>query len=618
MRKQVLTISMIVSLTMILALAGQPPPSVAALPLPPTSDGGIHPLVADQALLWNTFLGGTEWDEGHAVAVDGDGNVYVVGTSDGTWGSPLRSYSGVEDAFVAKLDSSGALQWNTFLGSATGSDFGRAIAVDGAGNVYVAGESLYSWGSPLNGHSQNGHDAFVARLNSSGALQWNTFMGAPLGAYPTERGYAIAVDGAGVYVAGESTSSWGTPVDPFPAPGASENAFVAKLNASGVRLWNNFVGDGNAADRAEAIAVAGARVYLAGYSDDTWGAPIRAHSGDFYGDGFVAQFNSGTGALQWNTFLGGARRDDAYAIAASGADVYVAGASLATWGAPLNPHAGSDKEYDAFVARLNSGGALQWHTFMGAADYEADVARAIAAEGTDVYVAGDSTDTWGTPITPYSDDHDGFAAQLNSSGALQWNAFLGGDDWDEGRAIAVDGTDVLVAGFSNVTYGDWGTPVRPGADSYDGFVAKIGEARPDLSQSRKEVSPTVIEPVGTVMHTLHYTITLANTGNLEASGASLTDNLPAGLTVTSHPTCSDGACGYHSGSHTVTWSGSVDPAASVIINYAGRVSVPIGTEETIVFENTAQVDDGMNPPLTLTAVSTVNPRRIYLPLVMRD
>jgi len=219
---------------------------------------------------------------------------------------------------------------------------------------------------------------------------------------------------------------------------------------------------------------------------------------------------------------------------------------------------------------------------------------------------------------PYADDHDGFAAQLDSSLALQWSTFLGGDYPDEGYAIAANGTDVYLAGSSNVTYGDWGTPIRSGAGSYDAFVAKVGEASPDLSQSSKEVSPTTIEPVGTVVHTLEYDITLVNSGNLVASGASLIDKLPAGLTLTSGPSCpGGGTCDYHVGPHTITWSGNLAPGTSVAINYGGQVSVPIGTKDTIIFENTAQVDDGTNTPIKLTAQSTVNPRRVYLPVTLR-
>ena len=74
------------------------------------------PVVIDPALTWNTFLGGSGDDIGIAIAVDGSGNVYVSGQSNATWGSPVRPYTLDEDAFVAKLNSSGNLIWNTFLG----------------------------------------------------------------------------------------------------------------------------------------------------------------------------------------------------------------------------------------------------------------------------------------------------------------------------------------------------------------------------------------------------------------------------------------------------------------------------------------------------------------------
>ena len=96
-----------------------------------------------------------------ALAVGPIGNVYVTGTSYATWGSPVNAHAGGSDAFIAKLDSDGVLQWNTFTGSSDG-DNGNAIAVDASGNVYVAGysddkNSYMKWG-----------DAFATKLNSSG------------------------------------------------------------------------------------------------------------------------------------------------------------------------------------------------------------------------------------------------------------------------------------------------------------------------------------------------------------------------------------------------------------------------------------------------------------------
>ena len=64
-----------------------------------------------------------------------------------TWGSPVRPYVGFQDAFAAKLNNSGALQWNTFLGGRN-HDAGRGIAVDVSGNVDVMGYSQATWGSP--------------------------------------------------------------------------------------------------------------------------------------------------------------------------------------------------------------------------------------------------------------------------------------------------------------------------------------------------------------------------------------------------------------------------------------------------------------------------------------
>jgi uncharacterized repeat protein (TIGR01451 family) len=193
---------------------------------------------AGTALDYATFLGGRSDDWGFAIAVDGAGHAYLTGitfsadfpTAAGAFDTSLNSRG---DAFVVRLNPTGtALDSATFLGGSS-SEQGYAIAVDGAGNAYVAGVTssadFPTTSGALDTGFNGGSDVFVLRLNAAGtALDYATF----LGGGGSDEGRAIAVDGAGnAYVSGGSFSA------DFPAtPGAfdigydgSDDAFVAKL-----------------------------------------------------------------------------------------------------------------------------------------------------------------------------------------------------------------------------------------------------------------------------------------------------------------------------------------------------------------------------------------------------
>jgi hypothetical protein len=74
-------------------------------------------------------------------------------------------------------------------------------------------------------------------------------------------------------------------------------------------------------------------------------------------------------------------------------------------------------------------------------------------------------------------------AQLSTAGALQWNTFIGGEYSDYGFAVASDDANIYVVGESFVSYGDWGTPIRPGSDSYDAWAVRLGEEPPEYDYS---------------------------------------------------------------------------------------------------------------------------------------
>jgi hypothetical protein len=403
--------------------------------------------------IWHTFLGGVARDWAFAIAADGNRNTYMTGLSAVTWGSPLNPFGGGYDVFVAKLDANGSLLWNTFLGG-SGDDIGYGIAVDTNGNVYVNGFSKTTWGSPIRPYAAL-EDGFVAKLDTNGSLQWNTFLGGP--GYDRGQG-RITVDAAGnSYVTGQSNATWGTPVTPY---AGSWDGYAAKLDTNGALQWSTFVG-GSSNEYGLGIALdTVGNPYVSGYNYAVGGVQ----------DAFVAKLNA-SGALQWNTSFGGPGWDmgSDIVVDASG-NSYVAGRSAAAWGTPVNPFAVGD---DVLVAKLDANGSLLWNTFLGGSGD--DIGSAIAFDTTgNCYVTGESSATWGSPASPFAGGFDAFVARLDTNGSLQFNTFLGGAGGDSGNGLAVDASgDCYVVGWSTMA---WGSPIRSYVGDFDGFVAKISPA----------------------------------------------------------------------------------------------------------------------------------------------
>jgi hypothetical protein len=416
-------------------------------------------LVIDPVLSWNTFLGSSEDDYSHSLTVDTNGFIYVSGASVQTWGTPLNDHNGgAYDAFAAKLDNNGVLQWHTFMGSAD-NDYGFSIALDSSGNVYVTGHSYATWGTPINDHNGGG-DAFITKLNSTGVRQWNTFLGSD----SRDRGTDIVVDASGnICLGGESEATWGTPINDH---NGGTDTFVAMLDSNAVLQWHTFMGSADDDECRDLAVDTDGNLYIAGYSKATWGTPVNPYTGGF--EGFVAKLNS-TGVRQWNTFMGTTDYDncDGVVIDSKGS-VYVAGNSYSTWGTPINPHSGGG---DAFVAKLDGNGVLEWNTFMGSASL-GDGGLAIVLDASEnIYMAGYSYGSWGTPINPHSGSSDVLVVKLNTNGVYLWHTFMGSSVIDTGTDIAADTSgNVYVAGY---TWETWGAPVRPYGGRTDVFAAKI-------------------------------------------------------------------------------------------------------------------------------------------------
>ncbi|MGB2900053.1 MAG: choice-of-anchor D domain-containing protein [Candidatus Acidiferrum sp.] len=217
---------------------------------------------AGSALVYSTYVGGSDDDSGAGIAVDSSGNAYVGGSTRSTnfpTASPLQANckscaNGQGNAFVAKLSAAGStLIYSTYLGGSgngTDGDFGNGIAVDASNNAYVTGFTSspdFPLASPIQatllpqtctfdyyGYTYTipcSNTAFVTRLNPSGsALLYSTYLGASGG--NLEYGRGIAVDGAGnAYVTGRATSNFLlTPGAIQLVSGGGDDTFVAKIS----------------------------------------------------------------------------------------------------------------------------------------------------------------------------------------------------------------------------------------------------------------------------------------------------------------------------------------------------------------------------------------------------
>src|SRR4030095_147650 len=207
-----------------------------------TYEGGTDVFVtklnpAGSTLAYSTYLGAGFFEDCYSIAVDDQGSAYVAGSTESATfpvTSPFQiSKRTGADAFVTKLTPSGKTRvYSTFLGG-NGEDRANAIAVDRMGNATVIGYTLSSdfpTAEPLQAAYGGGQDAFVARLNSTGlSLLYSTY----LGGAGSDTGNSVAVDASGnAYIAGTTFSTNLTVTTGSPAYRGAGDAFAVKISDS--------------------------------------------------------------------------------------------------------------------------------------------------------------------------------------------------------------------------------------------------------------------------------------------------------------------------------------------------------------------------------------------------
>ena len=406
---------------------------------------------AGTALVYSTYIGGSSEDAGMQIGVDAAGNAFVLGTTqsadfpstDGAL-QPVGKGPGLS-AFVFKLDSTGGkLVYSTGV-----QGFPSALAVDAAGNAYIAREN----------RTANGGAVAIDKLNPQGtALVYGFAFG---GGGGEDAPRALAVDSVGAaYVAGVTHST------DFPvSPGALQSTntayanFIAKVKPAGdgLAFATYFAGGINAIAPGP-----GGDVFVSGIVVDGFQTtPKAAQSvyGGSFGDAFAARLNASGTALLYATYIGGAGYDigQSMAVDAAGNAIIVGSTGSTNFPLAANVQRISQGGAEAFITKLDpTGSKFLFSTFLGGLGNDEATAVAVDGQGS-IYVAGNS-EAQGFPVTPQSPYTPPPASRTLSSvnGTVVSGAFLLKLS-DSGPSTPI----VFSDGITSIAGYDFG-PVTPG------------------------------------------------------------------------------------------------------------------------------------------------------------
>jgi len=400
--------------------------------------------------LWAKSIGGSGAESGNGVAADGAGNVYITGSFSGTvdfnpGAGAVTLTSAGGDVFLAKYDTAGNFIWARKMGG-SGTDEGKAIALDTAGNIYITGyfSNTADFGGTVTlvATGTNNNDIFITKYDTAGNCVWAK----GIGGANTDHGNSIAVNRSGdVFI----TGSFGGAVDFNPGSGTatltsigSSDAFAAEYDGNGNYLWARNMG-GNGSD-------------ITGYGIAADGGGNAYVTGVFTAD---ADFNPGTAPA----VLTSEGVYDVFLVKYDPAGNYV-------WARNVG---GSDDDWGMDIATDESGYVYITGMFPGSVDFDPGADTAFLRTSGSFF------------------DYDIFLAKYDTAGSYVWARNVGGSSGDEGYGIAVDGSgNIYCTGYfegpADFDPDPATTVTLASVGGYDVFTLKLSCS--DTSSSRLAVT----------------------------------------------------------------------------------------------------------------------------------
>ena len=324
----------------------------------------VHKFNAQGTEIWKRLFSNTN-SITKDIAVDASGSIYVVGRTNTAL--PGHTLSGPVDAFIRKYDNNGTEIWTQqFTSNGSGVDQATSVAIDTLGNVVIAGQVS----GALPGQTWVGSDdAFVRKYDSSGTEIWTRQFGTG-GSVQKDFAEGIATDtDNNVYIVGRVSAA-------LPGQtyfGGGRDAYIRKYDSSGNEIWTRQYGTSGGNDLAEGVVVdEHGNAYVAGT------LKISTHF-----EPYVRKYDAG-GTLIWEEFVTGTGDANGYDIALDGVGgVYITGSIFNG----ILPGQTSQGLLDIFVRKYDESGTEVWTTQLGTPAQEISFAVATF-EDEDVYIGG--------------------------------------------------------------------------------------------------------------------------------------------------------------------------------------------------------------------------------------
>jgi hypothetical protein len=343
-------------------------------------------------------------------------------------------------------------------------------AVDEAGNVFVTGEFnvIVDFGGGWL-TSEGGGDIYVVKFGPGGAHKWSFAFGDPGEQY----GESVAADAAGnVIVVGrmEGTVDFGG--GPLTSAGSSD-IFVAKFDGDGNHLWSQNFGDEDGQWCQDiTVTSVGDFILTGGFNGavDFGGGPLTSAGG---ADVYLVKFDSGGNHI-WSQCFGDDDHQDGMSVTTDGSgNVSMTGLLMGTadfGGGPLT----SSGDSDIFVASFDGDGNHLWSQRFGSTDIDLGLGIAADTHGNVLLTGGFTgvADFGGGPLFGVG-GMDIYLAKFDGDGNHVWSRRFGGQSWDTGECVTVDGSNnVLLTGWFQQST-DFGGGALSSAGCSDIFVAKF-------------------------------------------------------------------------------------------------------------------------------------------------